>query len=206
MAVLPEIIAWSRERPLWQQDALRRLVEQPSLTPNDYDELVALCKLEIGIKAENSPLPKPLASAATSAAAEGTRAVRLKRVHSVKHVNALRDDQTLAVSPTGLTVVYGDNGAGKSDYVRILKQVCRARGGKDAVYSNVFADDTAPPSAVVCYDVLYASPPITGTATVGEQPVADIEIKWGAGAASPTDLTQVSVFDSKSASVYVSHL
>ena len=27
----------------------------------------------------------------------------------------------------GLTVVYGDNGSGKSGYVRLLKEVCRAR-------------------------------------------------------------------------------
>jgi hypothetical protein len=78
--VLPEIVDWSRDRPLWQQDALRRLAEQPRLT----------------------------------------------RVHSVRNVNALRDDQSLVVARTGLTVVYVDNGAGKSGYVRMLKRVCRA--------------------------------------------------------------------------------
>jgi len=42
-------------------------------------------------------------------------------------VNALAEEQTLNLAP-GLTVVYGDNGAGKSGYIHILKGACHARG------------------------------------------------------------------------------
>ena len=42
-------------------------------------------------------------------------------------MNALAENQTLKFA-AGLTVVYGDNGAGKTGYIRILKQACRARG------------------------------------------------------------------------------
>ena len=52
-----------------------------------------------------------------------------------KGVNALAEDQTLKFAP-GLTIVYGDNGAGKTGYIRILKQACRARG-QEEILGNV---------------------------------------------------------------------
>lgn len=207
MPVLPEIIDWSRERPLWQQDALRRLAEQPRLTAEDLEALVALCKAEFGIDGADINQAKPL-SAGGAALGHGTKtAVRLTRVHSVRHVNALRDDQTLVIAPTGLTVVYGDNGAGKSGYVRILKQVCRARGAKDAIHPNVYQEEAPPASAVVCYEITgpAAAPSVEGadvlnTATA---PTVETGVTWSPGAAGPQELAQVSVFDSRSAAVYV---
>ena len=48
-------------------------------------------------------------------------------MHGVRHVNALAPDQRLTLHRVGLTIIYGDNGSGKSGYARILKKVCRAR-------------------------------------------------------------------------------
>jgi predicted ATPase len=36
-------------------------------------------------------------------------------------VNALASDQRLSFGTPGLTIVYGDNGSGKSGYARVLK-------------------------------------------------------------------------------------
>jgi hypothetical protein len=52
---------------------------------------------------------------------------------SVTHnhgANALAHDQTLTFGPN-LTVVYGQNTAGKSGYTRILKRACRSRFTED---------------------------------------------------------------------------
>jgi ABC-type cobalamin/Fe3+-siderophores transport system ATPase subunit len=45
----------------------------------------------------------------------------------VSAVNNLTPGQTLAFAPAAITVVYGNNGAGKSGYARLLKRICRAR-------------------------------------------------------------------------------
>lgn len=211
MSVLPQIVAWSHDRPLWQQDALRRLVEQPKLAASDYAALMALCKQEAGLDVGEIEPARGLGVDLAGGGAPGGPVVRLTKVHSVKNVNALRDDQVLAIAPTGLTVVYGDNGAGKSGYVRVLKQVCRARGARDAVHPNVYADPAGPASATVCFEVV--TPPSGSAPTVGggadalppeALPTAEArEIVWGPGVGGPEELAQVSVFDSRSASVYV---
>jgi energy-coupling factor transporter ATP-binding protein EcfA2 len=200
IAVLPEIIQWSRERPLWQQDALRRLAEQPRLTADDHEALVALCKTEFGIAVEGTPPARTLSTDGVVGQTGGAHAVRLTRVHSVRNVNALRDDQSLTVAPAGLTVVYGDNGAGKSGYVRVLKQVCRARGAKDAVHPNIYAETASPASAVVGYEVASTA---VAPAQTGGSTATGFEAEWGPGVVGPADLAQISVFDSRSAAVYV---
>ena len=209
--MLPQIVEWSRERPLWQQDALRRLVEQPKLDASDYAALVALCKVEAGLEVGDIEPARGLAERMTIAGSTGVPVVRLSKVHSVRNVNALRDDQTLSVAPTGLTVVYGDNGSGKSGYVRVLKQVCRARGARDAIHPNVYSDPTGPASATVCYEILSPGSGLApGVEEVGAVP-ATVDglastartVVWGPGVHGPDELAQVSVFDSRSASVYV---
>src|SRR5437763_1232266 len=42
--VLELILEWSLDRPAWQRDALRRIVQAQKLTDADIVELVALCK------------------------------------------------------------------------------------------------------------------------------------------------------------------
>lgn len=201
MSVLPQIIEWSQERPLWQQDALRRLVEQPKLDTSDYDELVALCKADAGLDVGDIDPARGLADGVTTHGAAGAPVVRLSRIDNVKNVNSLRDDQTLSIAPNGLTVAYGDNGAGKSGYVRVLKQLCRARGARDAVHPNVYSDPTGPTSATVYYEIIASGSSLaSGEVDTGITPRT---VVWGPGIPGPDELAQVSVFDSRSASVYV---
>jgi len=49
MRVLREIATWAAERPLWQQHALRRLVDKSRLDGSDIADLVLLCKAEHGM-------------------------------------------------------------------------------------------------------------------------------------------------------------
>jgi len=46
----------------------------------------------------------------------------LRAIHGAENVNALKAGERLTFDKTGLTVVYGDNGSGKSGYARILNK------------------------------------------------------------------------------------
>ncbi len=182
MDVLGEILAWSKDRPDWQRDALRRLVLSGELKDEDIDELTEICKSAYGLAEaqEKAPLLKEHIPANGPGAGQVT-------VQSIFHhhgVNALAEDQTLKFGPQ-LTVVYGDNAAGKSGYTRILKSACRARGAEH-ILGNVLSG-AAPP--VPAFSIKYK----VGGGAVQE---------W-AGNGDDESIARVGVFDNRSASVYL---
>jgi DNA repair ATPase RecN len=181
--VLQEILIWSAERPTWQRDALRRLVVNGELSDDDIRELTEVCKGDHGLieKVEIKPLAKEHVPERDGAVA----AVSLDSIFHHKGVNALAEDQTLKFAP-GLTIVYGDNGAGKTGYIRILKQACRARG-QEEILGNVVSG-VAPPKPVV--NIKYK---------VGDETAVR---EWVGGDADEF-ISRVSVFDTQCAAVYL---
>src|SRR3546814_1386566 len=91
----------------------------PPLESDEIDELIAICK------GEKPPAPLEAVHLLDPNHTHGE--VFLRQVHSVQYVNALASDQRLTFHRIGLTIIYGDNGSGKSGYARILKKACRAR-------------------------------------------------------------------------------
>lgn len=144
MSVLQQILEWSTSRPMWQRDALRRLVANGDLSSTDISSLTEICKATHGLAEhqETNPLmPEHIPDEAT-----GTETVSLVSIFHHRGVNALAEDQILSFSPR-LTLVYGDNGAGKTGYIRILKRACRARG-QEHILGNV-ASGSSPLSPIV---------------------------------------------------------
>src|SRR5436190_18832218 len=112
-SVLEAILDWSEQRPAWQRDALRRIVTAGRPDEKAIVKLTALCKKGRG--AEGIELePVPLARQHLPANPGDGAAIRLTSIKDVVGVNQLAAGQELAFEPDGLTVIYGQNGAGKS--------------------------------------------------------------------------------------------
>jgi len=179
-AALTDILNWSQDIPFWQRDALRRLCGQTKLEPADLTSLVAICK--------GTQQGSPLNATHIRDFGASHAVVSLGALHGISNVNALAPGERLTFGKSGLTVIYGDNGAGKSGYARVLKQLCRARSPKgDAILPNIYAVASGTPSANVEF-------------YIGGQ---KRNAAWTQG--SPTDamLSAVSVFDSRTANVHV---
>ncbi|MEQ9452753.1 MAG: AAA family ATPase [Pseudomonadales bacterium] len=180
---LQNILSWSKDRPAWQRDALRRLVVQGELNEDDIDQLTLICR-------EAKTPFDPLSSDHIGAQQKGAPTVALRNIRNVQNVNALAENQTLNLIPKGLTIVYGDNGAGKSGYVRILKKVCRARvvvGREEPILPNIHDTQTGPQRAELEYN---AGAQVQKT-------------EWKSGSSSDVLLSEISVFDSRTANVHV---
>lgn len=179
-AALADILKWSADIPAWQRDALRRLCSQTKLEPTDITSLVAICKaVEQGRPLDATHVRDPAASHAV---------VTLGALHGLSNVNALAPGERLSFGKAGLTVIYGDNGAGKSGYARVLKQLCRARSPKgDAILPNIYTATSGTPSANVEF-------------YIGGQKHT---VLWTQGAPADVMLSAVSVFDSHTANVHV---
>ena len=183
MTVLEELLTWSQDRPAWQRDALRRLVLNGDLSEDDIGALTEICKSAHGLAGQQdiAPLTKEHVPEKTADNAP----VSLVSIFHYRGVNALAEDQTLKFAPT-LTVVYGDNAAGKTGYIRILKSACRARG-QERILGNVVSG-AAPLSPVV--SIQYK---------VGREP----EPREWAGSGEDEFISRVSVFDTQCAAVYL---
>jgi len=178
---LANVLVWSADSPSWQRDALRRLATQVALEPAEIDELVAICK------GENQATPLEAEHLLDPSRDHGE--VHLRQVRGVKHVNALAPDQRLSLHRIGLTIVYGDNGSGKSGYARILKKACRAR--MPARIEEIIPD---------IYDASPGTPCATIEYAVNGQ---NHTCAWQLGQAADNALSAVSVFDSRTANVHV---
>lgn len=177
---LQDIVNWSTDRPDWQRDALRQLVTGADVSELDLNRLEALC---VGERDDSEFLNE---TDVTSQGAGG-EAVTISKLYSVQGVNALAADQQMEFSNTGITIVYGDNGSGKSGYCRVLKHACRTRDSKFAIHPNIDETDETPQSTNIDYRV--------GTAPESTT--------WSPDADQIPPLAQVSIFDARSANTHV---
>ena len=183
MTVLQQLLEWSQDRPAWQCDALRRLVLNGELSDDDISALTDICKSAHGL-AEPQAIA-PLKKEHVPEKAAGSTPVSLVSIFHHRGVNALAEDQTLKLSPN-LTVVYGDNAAGKTGYIRILKSACRARR-QEQILGNVVSAATP------------LSPVVSIKYKVGTEP----DPREWAGSGEDEFISRVSVFDTQCAGVYL---
>ena len=139
MAIYTEILTWANTKPDFIKDALRRLISSSAITQTDIDELILLLKKENGdttvllnaIPINNTHIPTTVAT--------GTVYPKLISIKDPINVCALHNQGHLQFLNSGLTVVYGNNGSGKSSYSRILKKLCWSRNPNVELKKNVFS-------------------------------------------------------------------
>ncbi len=179
---LAEIVAWSRSLPKWQRDALRQFCENGMLDAADFDELAKMCihEGEGAVPLGEEHVPNPSMAGAT---------VNLRAIRCAKNVNALKPGELLTFAESGLTVVYGGNGSGKSGYARILKKMCRARVARNdgRILPNIYAETDEPQGAEIEFSI------------AGRR----WSVQWVPNEPGDPFLSSVGVFDCRTANVHV---
>ena len=134
---------WSNTRPQWQRSVLKGLCEGASFDNVAIDSIanqlvddVAVGPIELRVE----DIPRGTSTET------GTRITSL---HDLTNINALSATSALTFAAEGLTVIYGDNGTGKSGFARILKLASAARGDEEILGDVFRADIDNPQSAVL---------------------------------------------------------
>lgn len=189
LSILQEIFIWSEGLSSWQSDAIARLILNSPLSSNDIDDLFALLKSEHGIPDPKNRVPKPLTADQIPAPVGNDVNIKLHQIKNLKYVNAIAENQVLPINPKGLTVIYGDNGSGKSGYSRVLKTACRARDQSEIIYpnANIAPEESENAKAEFSIEV--------------DGQIQDFS--WENGKTSPPELSSLAIFDSRCARAYL---
>jgi energy-coupling factor transporter ATP-binding protein EcfA2 len=190
MSILQEVLAWSKTISPWQSDAIARLLAKQALSNEDIKDMFALLKSANGIDDPEKRVAKPLSAEQIPAQANVADHISLHAIKNFKNVNAIAEGETLPIGPKGLTVIYGDNGSGKSGYSRVLKKACRARDQSEPVLqnANLLLDKTKQTTADFVISVNNEAPK---------------DISWVLGQTAPAVLSSISIFDSRCARAYL---
>jgi len=189
MTILQEIMKWSQGLPAWQQDAIARLYVRPALSAQDFDDLYALLKSLHGIPDPKGRTPTKLAAEQVAAPQTPDRLVQLIAIKNLRNVNALAEGQRLPINQTGLSVIYGENGSGKSGYSRVFKKACRARDQREPIHPNAHKEPGTVGQPQAAFEII-----VDGAAQ---------DVEWTNGKVAPEQLSSIAIFDSHCARAYV---
>ncbi len=190
-SAVDQIIDWSKQLPHWQAEAVRRLLLKSSLDKKDEEEILLMLKIECGLSAsEVISNFKPLSRSEFAGASSDVPKISLNEMVCLDGINAIPQNSIIKYQPEGITIIYGDNGVGKSGYARVLKKACRARDTSETILPNVFEHRvSATASALFKIKI--------------QDDYDEQEIKWYDGIEESNILSSINVFDSKCARVIV---
>jgi energy-coupling factor transporter ATP-binding protein EcfA2 len=180
VALLPR---WANDQDGWSRaiagDVLKNRVQPSDLDIDHYLKLLL---------SEKKLSPEPFEAVPKIEEKEVTGnpldAVRLESLRVGDGVNALKPGAQIDFAPS-MTVIFGENGSGKSGFVRVLKRAAGLRTAEDILH-NVRADKKPTPSAGF-------------TVTVG---TTGQTIQWK-NEFGITPLNRMSIFDARGARLHV---
>lgn len=139
--ILNDIMEWIASLPKWQQKLGYFLIEKK----NTEKELNEVYETFINEKIMNQGDSICITPPQTPQFSENSALTRWFSVGNLRGVNRLKTGPVLQVSE-GLTIVYGENGSGKSGYTRLLNNAFISRGDKE-ILPNVYSNNTKTVSA-----------------------------------------------------------
>jgi energy-coupling factor transporter ATP-binding protein EcfA2 len=143
MTIEADMAEWSNTRPQWQRSVLKRLCDGAPFDNAAIDTIASQLIADIVV----DPIELRVEDIPRGTSTEtGTRVTSL---HDLTNINALSTANALTFADEGLTVIYGDNGTGKSGFARILKLASGARGDEEILGDVFRADVDIPQSAVL---------------------------------------------------------
>ncbi|MGI2038327.1 AAA family ATPase [Shewanella frigidimarina] len=176
-----EIMTWVNAQPHWVQLAATKVFGQAVLMDEIIDELLALLKTAEG-QSKNSEIDlTPYFNPPTGVSGD----IRINSIGDIEGIDALAPRNPLPFAPK-LSVVYGNNGSGKSGYARILKKLCGKPNATD-LQSNVYKEAPQKRQCTVVASV-------DGT---------EETFIWQVNSKPVEELSPVDVFDSQSGLFYI---
>jgi energy-coupling factor transporter ATP-binding protein EcfA2 len=178
---------WSAAQDNWVRDALRRAAVASTATAVDAEAIAARVQAANGITSVGSPECIAFDEGCLTRSDETTQVSLLCSIGPLQHVDRLTPGQELKFGLNGLTVIFGENGSGKSGYARAARRLCSSRV-PIILQGNVFAENHGPPEVTFSVKAGDAEP---------------ISHHWTEGSTLPDACAQMTFLDTANARAYV---
>ena len=145
------LIEWANNQDAWVRYIVGEVLSSKqyldsSVLDEAYDYLLVEKELKDGSR------PRVPLLMGSGEREEAVQTLQLIRLDDVDGVNALTTGQTIVFHPR-LTLLFGENAAGKSGYVRILKRLAAVRLPERVLPNLLAASDDKPQGASVTYNL-----------------------------------------------------
>ena len=130
-SLISQIADWGTTLPYWEQVALERIINGQDFTDVVYSELLQFLLEDANLSDRQSERPKlRLKDYVRSDDSSIAEKPILHQISNLQNINALVPNQRLEFGKKA-TVIFGDNGSGKSGYARVIASAAFTRGDKD---------------------------------------------------------------------------
>lgn len=136
--IIDDILVWVQKLPYWQQLISEKILQESQIQEEFLNEIYSIFKQENELLNQSLIEEKIIFPVKAKKTTTDT-AIKWKGLGNVSGVNALKSNETLEIG-NQLTLVYGENGSGKSGYTRILNNIFISRGDKN-ILPNIFKDN-----------------------------------------------------------------
>lgn len=188
MTIVEQVTVWANAgKPGWWKYTIQKALASGSLSQEDFRHVLLVAQMEYGLLPKQDNYNSLIADIIPTGFGEEQKPSFLQTIKNVENVGALAAESTLKFKSSGLTAVYGNNGAGKSSYAKILKSACLSRGEQPVITANMHAENKGESTAIL--EVL------SGGQTH--------DFRWVKGQDSIEELKCIRVFDSSSSLHYL---
>lgn len=186
--VVGKLADWCAGQPPWAIDALQRAAISTAVTAADVNAVVNRIALSHGFTVEGSHPFLAFDENLVVTLANSPDDVILHSVGPLNGLDRLVPGQVLKFAVNGVTVIFGENGSGKSGYTRALRQLCNARKEPE-LQCDVFTEGAEPTKS------------ITYAFQQGEN--VPVSVTWTEGEVKPNPLAGITLLDTDNLRVYV---
>ena len=145
-----DIVDWLKDKPYWQQLIANDILLGSKFESQDFEDIYTVFKQEN--KLINSELSKkelPFLKKEHSKKINKD-SLKWRGVKDVRGLNAIESGAGLNIGDQ-VTLIYGENGSGKSGFTRLLNNVFVSRGDK-SILSNIYSDKHEKLSAKIIFE------------------------------------------------------
>lgn len=145
--VIDFLWAWAESAGNWAKLLLHKVVsKEDALIEDDRKEIYMAFLHDIGLATEEKKIPEITRPRFSTSEVD----IELVKISNVCGVNRLASGQLLEFSPN-MTVVYGENGSGKTGYGRVLKNFGYCYDTKTKIHPDVNGDCNCKQSVLIDY-------------------------------------------------------